>query len=240
MREKLIFTALIIFTLLSVGTAFGEYEVTFTDSFFNDADWDVTPFGYNLGGSGSYHQETSGGNPGEYREISLSVIAAPEEERNQIVTFHRRIGATYDPSVDGAIDHIDYSEDNKAIDAEGLGQGTGPALRQNGKIYVCGGSTTLPTTWTKWELPWKVAEDFGWLEEGALCCNQNQHPDFTSSGSEMELGFVRWNTTGEGGPAYTTIIGIDNWSFTINQVCTGIPRAVFEAASWGEMKTLFR
>jgi hypothetical protein len=57
-----------------------------------------------------------------------------------IVAFFKR--GAYDPMLDGGFASIDYDEDHKLIAGGGGGQATGPALRQNGSIFIRNLGTT--------------------------------------------------------------------------------------------------
>ncbi len=116
---------------------------TFSDSEFNAADWEVVTKTLGSGGSTSASQKSAGGNPGAYREVIIEV-KVDGEEASKVFGFHRKIGATYNPAVQGPIHLIEYSEDAVSLECSSsnasvtfsCGQGTGLALQQNGKIYI--------------------------------------------------------------------------------------------------------
>ena len=179
----------------------------FEDETFDPADWEViSVLSEGDGGSTTATQRTTGGNPGAYREIADTVNPAPSGP-SSISNFHHRLSATYDPSVRGPITCVNYSEDAVMIDGFGQGQGAAPALRQGGLVYRGPYFITPDFEWTTHAYPGLTAEDF------YLQWNPNQHPDFSTSGGPIELGFVRSNSSRSGG--YTVTGGIDNWSFTI-------------------------
>ena len=84
----------------------------FADSTFDDTDWDVTMYLLvHNGGTGFASQQTSGGNPGNYRRVTHLVNGAAPGQQSQMYEFHRRIGSTYDPQIEGAIQSIDFTVD---------------------------------------------------------------------------------------------------------------------------------
>jgi hypothetical protein len=182
--------------------------------------WDICGCGLALilepylgGGTQAASQQSSGGNPGDYRYITNTVNGPAG---STIFGFHKKIGATYDPQTQGAIGSISYSEDSIMFFGFGEGQATGPALMQDGRIFY--GFSPLPPgylmsnqwSWTHQTLTSLQADSFvaGFLPTGS------EHPDFSSVGDPIVFGFWRGNATAGGG--YTIIAGIDNWSLTVN------------------------
>jgi len=200
--------------------------VTFNDAEFADADWDVTIFWtQGTGGNVSAHHVASGGHPGAYRVVINTVYDAPPY--CEVAAFHRRLGAVYAPAAQGAIATIDYAEDATLIAGGGQGQGAGPAVRQDGLVYVAAIFITPDWVWTEHVLPDLAEDDFH------LHADPSAHPDFSANGGPIEFGFVRQNATYSGG--YTITGGIDNWTVVLT---TEGPVAV-EAASWTAVKALF-
>jgi hypothetical protein len=109
----------------------------------------------------------------------------------------------YVPSMSGAIDHIDYSEDRIQFNQPFPGAAIGGYffLRQSGvrRIVTLTGGTFTGTAWETATLSGLRASNFS----GA---------DFSAQGAPIEFGFVRWNSTGG---ILTTTHGIDNWRVTI-------------------------
>lgn len=207
-------------------------SIVYTDSVFLDSDWELINATFGLGGTSSATQVSAGGFPGEYREITTSVNTAADSTSAAIWGFHRNIGATYDPSSQGAIYQIDYSEDALLISGFGEGQATGPALRQGGLIYFASALISPDFDWIHKELFGLSALAFRLLTDGS------QYPDFSATGDIIELGFFRANSTR--GSSYTILGGIDNWSFTIhtgndtgNETNDTIPASVPETGTAG-------
>ncbi len=57
-----------------------------------------------------------------------------------------------------------------------------------------------------------VQDDFVLVDDAGF--HIDQHPDFSDSGSDLELGFVRFN--GTSGGSYSRDTGLDNWSLELN------------------------
>ncbi len=198
--------------------------ITFSDSTFNNADWDLTSFSIpNIdgvhGGTGtvSATQSPSGGNPGEYRYILNSVNAI--SDYTAIEGFHINNTAIYNPQTQGAISSIDYSED--AINfGWGDGHATGLALKQNGQFYFTytyrNFLITPALAWKNYQLTSLTETDFINVKNAAIklqTTNPIDYPDFSASGSPIEFGFFRGNS---GASSYSLPAGIDNWRVTIN------------------------
>jgi uncharacterized protein (TIGR03437 family) len=149
--------------------------------------------------------------------------------------FH--IAAVYNPRTMGAISSIDYSEDAIYIGgATGEGQGTGPAVRQRDssgvlRTYVATTVTNRPTTWSPNSLTGLLATNFSLLGGGTTFLDNSSHPDFSASGSALQFGYWRGNTTQ--GAGYSTAAGIDNWKVVVHGFQPGIscvisPRSRFQ------------
>src|SRR6185436_9991320 len=88
---------------------------------------------------------------------------------------------TYDPSVDGAIGSLDYSEDAACTaGCFGDGQSTGPALLQGGNLYILIPVvvTGPSSTWTSHALNGLTAADFGLVNvTPTTIVDPTQHPN---------------------------------------------------------------
>ncbi len=189
--------------------------ITVADSTFLLANWSSNVEFSSNGASESNEHRMAGGNPDEFRFMMHDLDPGPA----QISVSHMFLGATYNPSVQGAIESIDYSEDQIEFDPPFSGAAIGalPALFQDGQIFVGPDITFNNLTWQTTALNGLTASDFS---AGVL------NPDFSLSGGQITFGFVRSNSnTGSSGRA--TQHGIDNWSFTLHT--TAIP----EPASGG-------
>lgn len=199
--------------------------ITFSDSIFNDSDWELVPWMSGNGGTTAAKQEVSGGNPGTFRSIVNHVNTAAVDNSN-IFGFNFRRGASYNPSKQGAIASINYSEDSILIEGFGEGQATGPALKQNGKLFFTAPPNSLIIPNNIWATQEKLnlqAEDFRTPE------SPDEHPDFSIYGSIIEFGFFRANTATLNG--YAIAAGIDNWYISIIPTIQARP---YDAVKGGE------
>lgn len=197
----------------------------FSDSTFDDTDWDLSVFSYELGGVTVASQVANGGSPGSYREITIT-LNAPTTDPSAVVGFHRRIGASYDPSVQGAVSRIDYSESSLLSVGHGNGQTLGAAILQNGKVYRTRFQNSPDFSWVPKEQTNLQATDFvevlttGIVEAGKVTTfDEASHPDFSATGSVFDVGFYRSDRATAGFPNPITLVGgIDNWVFSITPV----------------------
>ena len=223
-----------------VGSYFYFGSVTFSDGVFNTSDWQLTIDEGGNGGSVSFSQESTGGNPDEYLRITDTVNAAPPYSNIAGVFFN--INAIYFPRTQGEIVSLEYSEDSVMFQGWGSGQTAGLALRQNGIIYYAhypgsGMINANRNSWTHYSSMSLNAENFGhWYVPN--------HPDFSSKGSPIEFGFYRGNSTPSF--SYSITAGIDNWSVTIQneqlgagslQVIIEPQEAVDAGAKWRRVGT---
>ena len=184
-----------------------------TDSFFDDNNWDDVVETYGAGGSGGAgHLSFNGQSDAGYRQVTINVNSAGSGSAAQVAVFSFKQGAVYFPSTDGSILSIDYSE-SSINQSGGNGQYSAPAIRQNGKLYtlVPGGKafTTPETSWTPHSLTGLTQNDFRTIASAA------DHPDFSTNGGRMEVGFMRLQVVQAGGGGSTTKVGIDNYRLTM-------------------------
>jgi hypothetical protein len=190
----------------------GRTAVT-TESEFNDNNWDEEVQVFGAGGSGGAGQlHFNGQADAGYRQVTIAVNNASGGSAAQVAVFSIKRGAVYFPSTDGAILWIDHSEDS-IHQQGGTNQYSAPALRQNGKLYtLVPGSKAFATpepVWTRHTLTNLRQDDFRTLASAA------DHPDFSSGGGRMEVGFMRLVTVPAGGNSVTVKGGIDNWTLTM-------------------------
>ncbi len=221
------FATLIIFGLVLALVPVTRAEtISFYDDTFNPEDWESSIF-YEEGNGGvySWQQELVGGNPGAFMMIVNTVFSAPPY--SMIRVFYHQVGAVYDPSTQGAILSIDYSEDSIMLEGGGDGQGSGPTLEQDGVVFVAPRFLTPETEWTPHVLTGLTQDDF------AVWDDPDHHPDFSINGSPIFFGFQRGNATYSGG--YTIVGGIDNWTTTLHtEGCTPT-----SPATWAGIKRAF-
>jgi hypothetical protein len=127
-----------------------------------------------------------------------------------LFVVHRRLAATYDPSEQGAIRYIDYTEAQRVITPafEGGGVGWTFAVIQNGRRYNVFAETPLFTNlnWATRGLCRLPSEDFG---------SPGNHPDFSAAGAELTFAYVRSNTNMSEISTLTSVHGIDDFKVVV-------------------------
>jgi DNA-binding beta-propeller fold protein YncE len=184
-------------------------SVRFFDGIFTDAYWTATKVIDTTSGQGAFfdaHQVSSGGNPGAFRYVLHSY------DTGDIGVAHLRTGFEYDPSRAGPISGIDYSYDLIHLNPPpGQAVQYNLLLAQGGCLYQSSRHDLIFTqAWTSFAHTGLGATDF--IPVGSCPTEQ---PDFSSSGSAIQLGYYSWNES-TGGRLFR-ISGIDNWSVTVNQ-----------------------
>lgn len=207
------------YSCLVPGNVCRDDVLIFRDETFFDFDWTIRMFTWQNGGSGSATQSAEGGNPGEYRHVVTTHNGSNyPNPATGVVAVNVTDQAVYDPATMGEILSIDYSEDALRIVGS---QGVGVALCQAGECYAKGvASTGSLTGWQTVQSGLLTADDFQLVVNG-VGFDDTMHPDFSSSGAEIQFGFYRstgckWGSnTGYPCGAATQEGGIDNWSVTI-------------------------
>lgn len=185
-----------------------------SDDVFDDNNWDAELQVFGNGGTGgASHVRFNGQEGADYRRVSITANSAEGSgAATQVAVFSIRRGTAYFPSSDGAIVSINYSEDSILLSGGGNGQYSAPALRQNGKLYTLvpgGGAFATPEpSWTPHSVSNLRQNDFRTL------ASASDHPDFSRTGTRIEVGFMRLHTVPAGSPGGTRLGGIDNWRLT--------------------------
>ena len=190
-------------------------SVVIADSTFNPTDWTVVVVGATGGATQGVLQLATGGNPGSYRQISHN-LPGP----STIVVSHVFNAVTYDPSTQGAIASIDYSEDRIELSPPFGGAAIGGyfLLQQGGVTWRNNTDLAFSNlSWATLSLTGLIASNF------AVVAGATGLPDFSSSGSPITFGVLRSNSNSNASGSYTTTNGLDNWKVTVNQVVPAPP-----------------
>lgn len=189
--------------------------------------WTVFVAGSGLGGSASSIRQSSGGNPDSMRRITLGASASPNGA-TQSITFalHLRTGFVHAPATAGAIASISMTQDTKLLDAVSFPQSTGPLIRQDGVFYITRGANTgVLLIWGTRACGPYTAQDFVALDTSDPIdgVDESVQPNFTASGSPIEVGFYRALASGIGGGPKASDCGLDNLVITITTpaACVG-------------------
>ena len=213
MNRVITLVAAILLAPFSAGAA-----VIIADSTFNPAEWTVSVVGGAGGATQSVLQVATGGNPGSYRQMAHN-LPGP----SSIVESHVFNAVTYDPSTQGAIASIDYSEDRIELSPPFAGAAIGGyfLLQQGGGTWRNNTDLSFSNlSWATLSLTGLIASNF------AVVAGAAGLPDFSSSGSPITFGVLRSNSNSNASGVYTTTNGLDNWQVTVNQVVPA-PAAVW-------------
>lgn len=218
-------------------------DIIYYDGTFNSGNWSIATLVYGPGGIVSGTQQANGGNPNQWLKVDDTVYGNVGDIK-AVFGFFANSDAVYNPSTQGAIDHIYYSEE--ALFLSGLG-GSGQrgfvALKQNGNIYHIFNTTGTPSAWTKKEKDNVVGTDFIQMNDPNnpgtfwMTPNTSLHPDFSANGSPITFGFYRGNSDGTGGlNGYNQSVGMDNWTVIIHTV----PEPASLALLWTALALMIR
>lgn len=184
--------------------------VTISDQTFVESDWTATVV-HATDATHSFNQPLAGGNPGAYREMTHELNSTGSTIR----IFHEHTGFNYNPSLQGAIASLDYSEDNLRFDPPGGNIGANPGLIQDGIIFF---GPYFVFSNSSWETTAMNELDFADFSDGV------NNPNFSITGSEIRFGFVRSNTTSNPN-GISRQHGIDNWTFALTTNAIPEPNA---------------
>jgi len=200
---------LVVLGVLAAGAA--RADVVFSDGELAASSFLTAEIDVNEGGSFTTAPELLG-NPGS--ALLVQTILAPSTGASQVTVFFFRRGA-YDPMLDGGFASIDYDEDHKLVAGGGGGQATGPALRQNGSIFIRNLGSTPELDWTRTRATGLTVGDFQHVSGPQPVLN------FSTGAPKIEVGFFRASAhpAGGGGEGSQTV-AIDNWRVALVQACT--------------------
>ena len=194
--------------------------VVHQDGNFVGADWDlsVTVDPPVNGPTFEVRRETAGGNPGAYRSVVYLLNAVP----STVQVFHLARAALYDPSLQGAIYTIDFSEDclRLSVDREPY---TTPLLQQGPRRFV-GNSlhrrSCVPNQWDATAIRRSMNEADFVQVDGPPCPGGQTCPDFSAGGQPIALGLMsaaRLTSSSSLAPGAVATFahGFDNWKVTV-------------------------
>lgn len=182
------------------------FAVTFTDTNFNNADWnstkivDTTP-----GNAASFTatQSTSGGNPGSFREVTHTYNSG------NITVAHLNNAALYNPATQGPLSSVDFGYDiiriNPSLSAPLVGYAG--LVFQNGSFYTTPVDSFGTATWTHFSHAALFPSNFSLAAGGGPAT-----PDFSAGGAPIRFGYITLNGASAGSGSTTTDSGIDNWT----------------------------
>jgi len=188
--------------------AIARAQIVYSDGDFGGGNWSFQT-STSLGASASASRISSGGNPGAYMQISLSMAAG--EGYSVLWAFNS--SAIYDPSTI-AIDTVGYGED---LLQGGSPQAAGTALLQNGlRYYRYAWATDAPAWTTRIASPGLSASGY-FLDDSQNNGINPLNPNFSILGAPVTFGFFR-NISGTALTDFTTTSRLDNWTTTVTPV----------------------
>jgi hypothetical protein len=176
-------------------------EVIFSDMEV-ESEWFQTVRGSTGGVTSSATHPATGGFAGAFRRIDHDFPGA-----GSLSVFHGFTGETYDPSTQGAIATVRFSEYRRKILPVGSGSiGATFAILQGGTIYpLAGGLAISSEAWEARQTDLLTAADF-----------TGGTPDFSATGGPITFGFIRSNTRGTASPQLVAH-GVDDFRVEIRR-----------------------
>ncbi len=200
------------------------------DMDFSAGSWDIrSKVDVNTSSSIAIRDRATGGNEGRFLEIDFGMGRANILGKGpEAWVFVSPQGMAHDPSSQGAVRFIDYSEDRRSIirpKFAPFGQQGGLAILQGGKVYAHVVATGDKSTWERFAFTNLTELDFVFLDydENGLNRGRNANgqggrnrPDFSASGALMEFGIVRaMNSSPWADNGYRVVEGVDNWKVEV-------------------------
>ncbi len=184
--------------------------VVYADGTFSPTNWTTVVIGAT--GSGTGQQMPNGGNPGYWWDVTNYVATT------DMATDSFSIASTYYPATSGAIQSLSFQYDFITQLISGYGEGTCPAIFQNGIDYrLVTDDDSYPSSWTT--LSWTDLTALDFSKYG----DSTAHPDFSANGSAIEFGFTNINSGTGQFSNRTTGSGFDNFNVSIAQVTVPEP-----------------
>jgi hypothetical protein len=211
--------------LLAIAFLSANAECAIFDGTFNDGDWTHTVLRDDAGrGTFSANQVLFlGGNPGDWQTGSHHWGSG-----NSLFAHINSAAGAYDPSIIASIATINYSLDFRVTMCTYVGSDDMYAallLKQSNQYFVS--SAFFFTEGDPWRTVSDSVPDLRFYLATATGFDTNIHPDFSSNGQPIEVGYATYTSTGY----YDNELryGIDN--FSVDIVPTPIPSAVWLLAT---------
>jgi hypothetical protein len=207
-------------TPVTVDSWFGQLAVSstpavlFLDSEFLPADWSVATISEPSSNGPTHNEEqvTSGGNPGAYRKIAITMPAG----RSRLYLFHAFAAATYDPASQGSVFLVDFTQDCLALPGS-LGVGPTLLIEQDGRRYIVDGPTQCGSaSWSNTVSSSSTSGAADFLQvDGPGCVAGESCPNFSATGRPLRFGFANSYEGLVGLAGASGGFGIDNWKVTV-------------------------
>ena len=197
-------------------------DVTFSDGTFNPGDWPtIVSFG-GTGGTSGAGQHTSGGNPGQFYQVTLTTNPTTATTGAGVASFFNNSAFNYNPSLQGAINSVSFSLDLISLGGNGGAAFANLALEQNGHIYAGPEYDVSSTAWQHVGSMSLAATDFGLVtlgSDGQFSLNLASNPNFSATGPSILFGFTNIGNALTNTPVTgTEIMGVDNYNLTLHTI----------------------
>lgn len=188
-------------------------QIWFDDTAFQNPDWDLVTVAAGSGGFAFSLREQMPGRTETYRGITLVLNPGP----SAICVVHFRRGAEVDPKTAGAIGHVSFRMTIRDSFGQMGPSRFGPAIQQNGRIFVAGPCpwfSASTTSWTRVAMSSLRAFDFMELAPQGTLLSRSGRPDFSPHAPPMQLGFAWW-AVNSGAQTVLTGGSVHQWSVTV-------------------------
>lgn len=220
MKKKLsaiLFSSLVGLTFSSMAAA----SVTFSDGTFNLSDYSIST--YQTGGADiTVSQTLVGGNPGAALQVDTHI---PATAVSAFYTTEYLVNKTfqYDPSLQGAIDSIEFTYDAYGAISRPASHAVAVVLTQGGNIYSYVDVISDPTlggTYVTAHAAGLKATDFSLITDlkNITAVDPTQHPSFSSGTLGFGIPGFLYGNGFFGIPDTSSVVKFDNLSFTISAV----------------------
>lgn len=227
--------------LIACGTTANAQAVSYLQQDFpNTGNWvsqQIASTGVHT--SNTVDATSLGGNGGSYLQHRYVGTITNPGESLQLRTSYFNTLFTYDPTVAGALDRVEYKFDLRVV-ASSIGAGAvgfiRPVIRQNGKSYSMIGPAAASIAGADWST---VSYTFLGSGQWLTVETPQSSPDLTSAGGLIEFGYrVDYNFVCSGAQplrcrAPDVTWGLDNFSVEAFAVNTTVP----EPSTWALMLT---
>ena len=208
------------------GAAPGEFPIE--DGEFAPVDWSIHADTVATSASATGARLKSGGNPGACWQMTMALSNGAAIMAS---CFHAR--ALYDPAQQGALGALDLFVEARQP-AEAFGRTVNPvvmpAVAQGGRLFLGrqAEAVTHVTSgggWLQLRFPalsaGALVEMRGWRQRGEFDLDEHSHPDFSTNGAPLRLGFAVYRNTfyhttdGEG---FTAVTYFDNFRVAVQRI----------------------
>ncbi len=217
-------------TMEARGPSPGQFPIQ--DGEFGPGDWSICADTGGTSASASGVRLRSRGNPGACWQVTM---ALSNSAAMMASCFHAR--ALFDPAQQGALGAFDMFVEARQP-AEAFGQTVNPVVMptaaQGGRLFLLSRVEAITHVtsgggWLQLRFPAVRAGDLWelsrWRARGEFDLNEAKHPDFSTNGAPLRLGFAIYRNTfyhTTGGEGFTAVTCFDNFRVSVHRAATPI------------------